>query len=446
VSGRLTRRAALLTSGLALSGCGGGGSSWFGESEDAPLPGARKSVLLLDEDVRADPEIAATPITLPRPRRNAEWPQAGGIATHAMYHLEAADTLRPAWTADIGAGAGRRSRLLATPVAAPGIVFTIDSEDRVSAFSTSDGREAWRIRAQERGSGDRLGSGGLAYDNGRLFVTGGSGDVLALDPGSGAEIWRSAVKAPVRAAPTIAEGRVLVLAADNQLFALDAGTGAVQWRHAGVFEQAGILGGASPAATSGLVVAAYSSGEVFGLELASGRPLWSDTVLRPRRTLAINTISDIIGDPVIDRDIVVVAGISGEMVALDVSRGERIWSTNVTSTQMPWVAGEVVYLLTERNELVCLLRNTGRIRWVSPLSQLADPEDADSERVRWVGPILVTDRLLVASSRRDIMTVSPYTGEIIGKARLDGPVSLPPIVADGAVYLLTDGGDLIAYR
>jgi hypothetical protein len=44
------------------------------------------------------------------------------------------------------------------------------------------------------------------------------------------------------------------------------------------------------------------------------------------------------------------------------------------------------------------------------------------------------------------MTVSPYTGEIIGKARLDGPVSLPPIVADGAVYLLTDGGDLIAYR
>ena len=197
---------------------------------------------------------------------------------------------------------------------------------------------------------------------------------------------------------------------------------------------------------SGLVVAAYSSGEVFGLELASGRPLWSDTVLRPRRTLAINTISDIIGDPVIDRDIVVVAGISGEMVALDVSRGERIWSTNVTSTQMPWVAGEVVYLLTERNELVCLLRNTGRIRWVSPLGQLADPEDADSERVRWVGPILVTDRLLVASSRRDIMTVSPYTGEIIGKARLDGPVSLPPIVADGAVYLLTDGGDLIAYR
>jgi outer membrane protein assembly factor BamB len=446
VSTGLTRRAALLTTGFALSGCGGGGSSWFGESEEAPLPGDRKAVLLLEEDVRADPEIAALPISLPRPRRNAEWPQAGGVATHAMYHLEAADTLRPAWTADIGAGAGRRSRLLATPVAAPGVVFTIDAQDRVAAFSAGTGEESWRTRAQERGSGDRLGSGGLAYDEGRLFVTGGGGAVLALDPGSGAEMWRSAVKAPVRSAPTVAGDRVLVLTADNQLFALDAATGAVRWRHAGVFEQAGILGGASPAATGGLAVAAYSSGEVFGLELASGRPVWSDTVLRPRRTLAINAISDIIGDPVIDRDLVIVAGISGEMVALDVARGERVWSTNVTSTQMPWVAGEVIYLLTERNELVCLLRNTGRIRWVSPLGQLADPEDPDSERVRWVGPILVTDRLLVASSRRDIMSVSPYTGEVLGKARLEGPVSLPPIVADGTVYFLTDDGDLVAYR
>lgn len=446
MTGALSRRAALVAGGLALSGCGGTGSSWFGESEDPPLPGERKPVLLLEEDVRADPSIAAVPVTLPRPRRNASWPQAGGTATHAMYHLEAADTLRPAWSADIGAGAGRRSRLLATPVTAPGVVFTIDADDRVAAFRTTDGDEIWRARADERRSGDRLGSGGLAYDDGRLLVTGGGGAVLALDPGSGAEMWRSAVKAPVRSAPTVADGRVLVLTADNQLFALDAATGAILWRHAGVFEQAGILGGASPAATSGLVVPAYSSGEVFGLELASGRPLWSDTVLRPRRTLALNTISDIIGDPVIDRDIVLVAGISGEMVALDVARGVRIWATNVTSTQMPWVAGEVVYLLTERNELVCLLRNTGAIRWVSPLGMLAEPDDPDSARVRWVGPVLVSDRLLVASNQSDIMTVSPYTGEVLGKARLQGPVSLPPIVADGTVYLLTDDGDLVAYR
>jgi outer membrane protein assembly factor BamB len=108
------------------------------------------------------------------------------------------------------------------------------------------------------------------------------------------------------------------------------------------------------------VVAAYSSGEVFGLELESGRPLWSDTVLRPRRTVAMNAITDIIGDPVIDRDRVLVAGVSGEMAALDVARGQRLWTADVTSTQMPWVAGDFVYVLTERASWsACCARTAG---------------------------------------------------------------------------------------
>ena len=93
--------------------------------------------------------------------------------------------------------------------------------------------------------------------------------VLALDAASGAELWRRQLRAPIRAAPTVIDGKVLVPTADSQLFALDAATGEVLWQHAGLFEQAGILGGASPAAADGIVVAAYASGEVVALSLAS---------------------------------------------------------------------------------------------------------------------------------------------------------------------------------
>ncbi len=61
------------------------------------------------------------------------------------------------------------------------------------------------------------------------------------------------------------------------------------------------------------MVVAYSSGEVFALTLDTGRPIWSDTVARPRRTLAIGTITDITGSPVIDRDRVYVTGTGGVM-------------------------------------------------------------------------------------------------------------------------------------
>ena len=222
-----------------------------------------------------------------------------------------------------------------------------------------------------------LPGGALAYADGRLFVAGGNGTVFGLDAGSGAEVWRRPIRAPIRAAPTVAEGKVLVPTADAQLYALDAGSGEVVWQHAGLFEQAGLLGGASPAVAGGIVVAAYPSGEVVALSLASGEQLWSDSVLRPRRTLAIGAIADIVGDPVIAGDRAFVAGASGEMAAFDLQRGAREWTADVTSTQTPWIAGNFLFVLTERGEVVCLVDQGGRIRWVTPLASRVDPENPD---------------------------------------------------------------------
>jgi outer membrane protein assembly factor BamB len=429
---------------LTLAACGG--DTWLGEQQAPPLPGERKSVLLIEEQVRADPRLAELNITLPAPRRNPSWPQSGGDPQHAMQHVSVAETIDPAWRADIGTGSGSRTRLLAAPVVAAGKVFAVDGEGMISAFDAGDGSRLWRVTLEDAEETDRLQGGAAAFDAGRLYVATGYGTVFALDAATGAELWRRPLKAPMRAAPTVVRGKVLVPTADSQLFALDGESGEIEWRHAGLFEQAGMLGGGSPAVAGDIVVTTYASGEVVALSLGNGQPLWNETVLRPRRTLAIGAITDIVGDPVIADGKVIVAGASGEMAAFDLERGERQWSADVTSTQTPWVAGEFVYVLTERNELVAMLRQGGRVRWVSPLAELVDPEDPDSRRIRWTGPMLASDRLLLASSEGEVVSVSPYTGEVLGKTSLAGAVSVPPVVADGTVFFLTDDGELLAYR
>jgi hypothetical protein len=44
------------------------------------------------------------------------------------------------------------------------------------------------------------------------------------------------------------------------------------------------------------------------------------------------------------------------------------------------------------------------------------------------------------------MTVSPYTGEPLGRMEVPDGITMPPIVADGTIYFLTDDAELIAYR
>ena len=46
----------------------------------------------------------------------------------------------------------------------------------------------------------------------------------------------------------------------------------------------------------------------------------------------------------------------------------------------------------------------------------------------------------------DLLALSPYTGELIGKLEVRDPVRLGPVVANRTIYVLTDSGRLIALR
>lgn len=440
----LSRRGALTAAAALLAGCSEG--TWLGETEAPPLPGERKSVLLIEDEISADPRLAELNVILPPAVRNGDWPQAGGDPAHAMQHLEAAGAVEVAWRSGIGAGAGGGSRLLAGPVVAGGRVYAVDADGMTTAVDAATGAEVWQFYPDDVEEVDRLAGGAVVFAEGRLFVVTGNGMVYGLDAAAGTELWRRQIKAPIRSAPTVAQGHVLVSTADGQLYAFDTAAGELLWQHAGLFEPTGLLGGASPAVADGIVVAAYASGEVVALSLDNGQQLWSDTVLRPRRTLAIGTIADIVGDPVISGGRVFVAGVSGEMAALDLERGVRLWTAELTSIQTPWIAGNFIFMLTERNEVVCMVDQGGRIRWVSTLPTLVDPENTESRQIRWTGPILVSDRLLLASSEGEVVTVSPFTGEVLATTEIGDGVSVPAAVADGTVFLLTDGAQLVALR
>ena len=66
----------------------------------------------------------------------------------------------------------------------------------------------------------------------------------------------------------------------------------------------------------------------------------------------------------------------------------------------------------------------------------------------WMGlAVLAVFALLVlGSSRGLLMSVSPYDGEKLGSFEIDEPVYIAPIVAKGTLYVLTDDGDLAAFR
>jgi outer membrane protein assembly factor BamB len=436
--------AVLAVLAAALAGCDSVRNVFSGSSEP-PLPGKRISVLNLEHILRPDPKLAALEIRVPRPFDNADWPDAGGFPDHAMYHLALGDKLDQVWRADAGEGKSRYGRVVAQPVIANGRVFTLDSEDVVSAFNVKSGDRLWRFDPQPKDADATAYGGGIAAAGDRIYVGTGYGQVLALDAATGKEIWRITVTAPIHAPPTVASGRVFVVTVENELNVLAAQDGRKLWTHSGLPEPAALAGGAAPAVAGDVVVVPYSSGEIYALRVENGRPLWSDSLAAAEPIGALSSLADIRGAPVIDRDRVLAISHSGLMVSIDLRTGDRIWEQDIGGVHAPWVAGDFIYVLSADNELLCLTRADGRVRWARGLPQWDNPEKK-KDPIFWSGPVLAGDRLIVISSEGEAISISPFTGDALGRTEFPDGVFINPVVADKTLYVMTDEADLIAMR
>lgn len=415
---------------------------WLGEAEDI-LEGERiplRSASLSDAET---PKGVATPA---RAQPLSEWRQVGGGPTRAISHIEGDLALERIWSRSIGSGSDSESRVIAEPIFANGVVYAMDASAEVSAVDAESGDLVWRADLTPRGEHGRDGfGGGLAVAGQRLVVANGFGEVLALDPSNGEELWRFRANSPFRSAPAVSNGIVVVVARDGELIGIDLETGGPRWR-AGNFEGgAAMLGGAGPAISGEVVAAPFASGEISIFRLSDGERGWSEALGAPRRGSAIAQIADVSAAPVMSNGRIFAGSVSGRLVSFNIPNGRRIWSRDIGVYNRVWVAGGVSYLISEDARVYALDSNTGRSIWETQLPRFDDPEDL-RDPFAYGGPILVGGHLFITSSEASLWRIDAATGEILEEADLPDGSSIPPIAANGVLYVLDEGGDLHAYR
>jgi outer membrane protein assembly factor BamB len=439
-----TGRVALaLALSLGLAACKGG---LFGsDTKVTPTVGNRVPILSKIEGVKVDPALAGVAVVLPPVSVNAEWAQAGGTAGKSYGHLALGENLSQAWTANIP-GSTQRRRLAAAPVVGNGTLFVEDSEGVVHAFDAQTGATRW-TKAAEVGGDLRPSNfgGGVSYDSGRVYVTNGVGEVLALDASNGTEIWKVKPGGPLRGAPTIAFGSVYVMTQDNQIFALSAADGKQQWNESGSVAQTGVFGVAAPAAAQGTVIAGYSSGELVAYRYENGRTLWADALARTSMSTEVGALSDIDADPIIDSGRVYALGQGGRMAAYELVTGQRIWELNLAGISTPAISGEWIFTLTDDARLLAIARASGKVRWITELGQWRNVEKK-KDPIFWTGPVLAGNQLWVGNSDGQIYRVSPGEGSASLFQTVKAPISLAPVVANSTLYVLDDDGVIHAYR
>ncbi|WP_312527593.1 PQQ-binding-like beta-propeller repeat protein [Paracoccus sp. (in: a-proteobacteria)] len=433
---------ALLAGTVALAACA---------ERELILPGERldpRAVLSPDGPAL---EGAASPtgsaVSLPGVRANSEWSQRAGNAQHFAGNLAIGSGNQPIFTANIGQAADRGHRITAEPIVAGGLVFTLDSRARVTATTTS-GQPAWTSNLVAVGEvGDSVSGGGLAYEGGRLFVTTGYGELVALDARSGGVIWRQRVDAVISGAPTVANGTVFVNARNATGWAVRASDGKTLWQVGGTTAVAGVMGSSAPVVSGTTVVFPFASGQLLAADTRSGEQLWSAQVAGSRKGRAIALLRDMTGDPVISGNRVFAGTSSGRMAAFDLTSGVEAWNARNGAANPPVPAGNSVFAINDQAQLVRLDASNGATVWNVSLPEFTTAKVKKQAQVfAHFGPTLAGNKLYVASSDGVLRIFDPATGSLIGQGNIPGGAATAPVVAGQTLYIVTRSGQLVAYR
>jgi len=151
------------------------------------------------------------------------------------------------------------------------------------------------------------------------------------------------------------------------------------------------------------------------------------------------------GLPVIDQGRVYAIGAGGLLLSLDLRTGRRLWEREVGGTQTPWLAGDWLFVQTSDQALVAIRTSDGRLRWVTDLPRFEN-EAKKSDVIFWTGPVLVGNKLVLAGSNEQAVSVNPVTGKILGLENLRGAATVTPVAAGGTLLILTEDATLQAFR
>ena len=441
----MLRAAGLLTPTLAVAGC-----SFFDNlfsDTKKTMPGKREDVLPVNEGLEPPHGLHPT-VTLPAPV-SGDWPVQGGALTHNAGNAALDDPFHQVWTASIGSGNAYRHQVTSTPVVVGDTVFTIDSGATLSAFRASDGHRLWQTRTKPKKSRSTNIGGGIGYADGTLYATTGFSEALALNPADGTIRWRVALDSPARSAPTpvrLPTGALVFLTTiDQQLYALSAADGRRVWTYDGTPTDTTLLGQPAPAFANGIVLSGFGSGDLVALRGDSGAVAWSDSIAATSGQVGVAQISAITGQPVIMGEVACAIGTGGLMVGVDLRAGRRLWEREVSGVLSPIAAGDTVFITTADQQAAALVGRTGEIAWLTQLPQFKRAKSKGAPII-WTGPVLANGQLIYAGTRNDLLMVDAATGRITRTMNLPGPVTVPPIVANATLYLITDDGVLRAYR
>ena len=406
------------------------------------ISGDRKEVFKESKDNKINTEASSEMFNLGKEISNQSFTHIGLNKSHGGGHLLGPNNkLLKSWVTDIGKGLSKDSSLMPNLVANNNMIFAMDAVGNLKALNANTGKILWENKISDRENSYTAIAGGLSIYNELLFAHLGGLDVVSFNAISGDEIWRKSFDLPVVGGPTANSKGVLYSLIDGSIKFLDKDNGEIIWEKTGVNEINGIIGTGSIALNDEIAIVPGFGGDISIIDIVNGGFLWEDNLASMNPKTAVERISSIKAAPVIDRDNFFAISQAGRFASYNLNYNSMNWELNISGSQMPWISGDSLFVISDDANLFCIRKEDGAIRWRVKL-----PYKIAQKFIPHFGPIVASEKVYIVSGDKMLRIYNSSDGDLIEEIKFNASFSTQPIILNSTLYLINDNAKIYAYQ
>ncbi|MFP4251267.1 MAG: outer membrane protein assembly factor BamB [Guyparkeria sp.] len=342
--------------------------------------------------------------------------------------LEEIDNEHPpkvAWDASSGGDQDNQLTAIA-PIDDEGRVFVAGPDGDVLAYDLESGERLWSAELDaDLSVGGGAGEGVVVFgsEDGRVF---------ALDVDSGERRWDTSIRSSVDAAPSVGFGDVAVRGRDGTLHVLDVESGEVRWRQSKNPPSLTLQGQGRVLMFPDALAAGFDDGSLAVFAREDGRELWSQEIALPTGRTDVDRMVDVDATPVFADGVFYAATYQGKLAALAAQGGRELWSRDFSNTNPIAAGGRALYLSDADGVIWAIDRRSGDALW----------RQSDLKHRGLTGPALLDGYLVVGDREGYVHVLSTASGALVGRADWGDPLVDPIQVVDGQGVAVSRDGKL----
>lgn len=310
-------------------------------------------------------------------------------------------------------------------------IYVASFDGNVLALDPETGQERWKTELNMQ-----LSAGPAAHD-GLVAVASRDGHVIVLDAITGVEKWRTYIAGEALSQPLINDDFIVVQTIDNRLRALSRFDGRQRWAIEQTAPALTLRGVASPLLVGSSVIAGFDNGHLAAIDVKTGDIVWDSMLAMSSGRSDLDRLSDVNGAIAVVGQDIFAAGYNGLIAALASESGQILWSREISSHVGVAADWNSVYTAREDGEVIAMSRRDGAEAWRSDDLLRRDPGL----------PVPFHTTVVVGDFEGYLHFFSNLNGKTVARLRFGkSAITSNPLVVANRLYVQSDGGKVGAFE